>query len=54
MTTVEMIQTGLALAGVAGIGGVWFRLGSLIAKNETLTKRVDKIENHVFLGGYKA
>ncbi len=49
-----MIQTVLGLVAVGGIGGVWFRLGSLTAKTEGLARRVDYLENHVFTGGYKA
>lgn len=55
MTAAEMIQTGLGLLAVAGIGGVWFRLGSLTAKTEGLDARVTRIEqNHAFTGVYRA
>lgn len=53
MTSVEIIQTGLALAGVAGIGGIWFRLGALTQGHEGLRHRVETLENHVFRGAYK-
>ena len=46
---------GLAFAGVAGIGGIWYKLGALAgALNEVtsfaerLNARVERIENHLF------
>lgn len=45
MTPAEIIQTILGLMAVGGIGGVWFRLGSLTAKNEGLERRVTRLEN---------
>lgn len=46
MIQTEMIQTVLGLLAVGGIGGVWFRLGSLTAKTEGLERRVTRIETH--------
>ncbi|MEY8798940.1 hypothetical protein AB9K35_01230 [Leisingera sp. XS_AS12] len=40
-----MIQTILGLMAVGGIGGVWFRLGSLTAKTEGLERRVTRLES---------
>ncbi|AUQ50016.1 hypothetical protein PhaeoP83_01743 [Phaeobacter inhibens] len=46
MNTAEMIQTVLGLVAVGGIGGVWFRLGSLTAKTDHLESRVTRLEQH--------
>ncbi|WP_413221177.1 hypothetical protein [Tritonibacter mobilis] len=46
MNTAEMIQTVLGLIAVGGIGGVWFRLGSLTAKTDGLERRVTRLEEH--------
>lgn len=55
MTALELIQIGLAGAGVAVGGGIWFRLGTLsgslkgvISFTERLNARVERLENHVF------
>ena len=45
MTASEMIQTILGLIAVGGIGGVWFRLGSLTAKTGALERRVTNLED---------
>lgn len=47
MTTPETIQTILGLVAVAGIGGVWFRLGSLTAKSENHDRRISRLETSV-------
>lgn len=54
MSAVELVQVSLSLAGVLIGGGVWFRLGSLTKGQEDLGRRVSNLENHVYLGGYKA
>lgn len=57
MTTLELVQTGLALAGVAGIGGIWFKLGALTgaldavnAVTDSLRDRVQRLENQYLFG----
>ena len=47
INTAEMIQLVLGLVAVGGIGGVWFRLGSLTAKTDGLELRVTKLESKV-------
>jgi len=47
MMASESIQVVLGLLAVGGIGGVWFRLGSLTAKTENLAKRVDRVEHRI-------
>lgn len=44
MTPNEMIQLTLGLIAVGGIGGVWFRLGSLTAITSGLERRILKLE----------
>ncbi|PRZ48011.1 hypothetical protein [Tritonibacter scottomollicae] len=44
MMVAEMIQLALGLVAVGGIGGIWFRLGSLTAKTDGLERRVSRIE----------
>ena len=41
----EIIQLVLGLVAVGGIGGVWFRLGTLTAKTDGLERRVTRLEN---------
>ena len=57
MNNPEILQSILGLMAVAGIGGVWFRLGSVQrgqdehAKDiETLGGRVRDIERHIWRG----
>lgn len=53
MNPLEFVQLGLGLFGLAGIGGIWFRLGSLTQGHKGMEARVDHLENHVFRGAYK-
>lgn len=39
------IQLVLGIIAVGGIGGVWFRLGTLTEKQAGLERRVSKIED---------
>lgn len=55
MTGAEIIQVALGLIAVGGIGGIWFRLGSLTAKHDAIQRqhdglagRVSKIEERMF------
>lgn len=44
MNPTEIIQLALGLVAVGGIGGIWFRLGSLTAKTDGLERRVTILE----------
>ena len=44
----EVIQIALGVLAVGGIGGIWFRLGSLTAKQTGLEGRVERLERKVF------
>ncbi|WP_157889776.1 hypothetical protein [Tritonibacter mobilis] len=57
MNTAEMIQTVLGLIAVGGIGGVWFRLGSVQRGQDehandikNLDGRVRELEIHIWKG----
>lgn len=57
MTPAEMIQTALGLLAVGGIGGVWFRLGSVQRGQDEHAKdiaaldgRIRAVELHVWKG----
>lgn len=47
MTPPELLQTIIGLVAVGGIGGVWFRLGSLTAKTDGLDQRLGKVDQRV-------
>lgn len=40
----DALQLMLGLIAVGGIGGVWFRLGSITAKHDGLERRVTRME----------
>ena len=44
----EMVQIALGLIAIGGIGGIWFRIGSLTATTTGLTDRVKALEDHVY------
>lgn len=55
MSTPEIIQTLLGVVILGGVGGIWFRLGSLTAKHDAMQRqhdglagRVSKIEERMF------
>lgn len=57
MNSAEMIQTVLGLLAVGGIGGVWFRLGSVQRGQDehqrdidNLGGRVRELEIHIWKG----
>lgn len=47
MTVIEFIQAGLAVVTVAGIGGLWFRLGQAIESNNNTHKKLDGLSGRV-------
>lgn len=46
MTIIELVQTGLMVAGVGIGGGIWYRLGRVEAKHDDLRARVTNLETY--------
>jgi len=46
--TANLVQLILSLVAVGGIGGVWFRLGALVATKEDHERRLNRLENHTW------
>ena len=56
MTGPESVQTALTVLAVGGIGGVWYRLGSLTAKTDAVERRITRVEerqNHAAIIAYQ-
>ena len=47
MSSAETIQTILGLLAVGGIGGVWFKLGSLTGRMIGVDRRLDAHEQRI-------
>jgi hypothetical protein len=47
MTPAELIQTALGVLAVGGIGGIWFRLGTLTAAQRGTDRRCDGLQSRI-------
>ncbi len=51
MSDPELVQTILGLLAVGGIGGIWFRLGTLSARSDGFERRLTRLEAMTFKTG---